>query len=122
MKSRLSQFLLGGLILVIGLYFLSMLGNQLKLESELGKYWPLLLIFLGLFTLGTSKEHLGFPQGLIGLGSVLTLGRLGIFKQVSLLEPVLIMLVGILIIALATGNPNKNKPKSATNSHDRVVK
>jgi hypothetical protein len=84
-------------------------------------YWPVILIFVGLFALGTSKDHMGFPLGLIGLGFVLTLGRLGVFKQVSVLEPVLIMLVGILIIALATGNPNKKKAKSDANTHDRVV-
>lgn len=121
MKSKLASFLLGAFIIIMGLYFLSMLGNQLTLNSTLGMYWPVILIFVGLFALGTSKDHMGFPLGLIGLGFVLTLGRLGVFKLVSVLEPVLIMLVGILIIALATGNPNKKKAKSDTNTHDRVV-
>lgn len=98
-----------------------MLGNQLTLNSTLGMYWPVILIFVGLFTLGTSKDHMGFPLGLIGLGFVLTLGRLGTFKSATYLEPILIVLVGILVLALATGNPNKKKPNSDSKTHDRVV-
>lgn len=121
MKSRLAATLMGVLILIIGGFFLIMLGNQLKLESELGKYWPVLLIFIGLIALGSAKDHYGFPLGLIGLGLVLTLGRLGVFKSANYLEPILIVLVGILVLALASSKPSKPHSSSDKQSHDRVV-
>lgn len=112
---------MGILILLVGGFFLAMLGHQLTLETELGKYWPVLLIFIGLIALGSAKGHYGFPLGLIGLGFVLTLGRLGTFKSATYLEPILIILVGILVLALATSKPSKPTSKPTNSSHDRVV-
>ncbi|MBI2798066.1 hypothetical protein HYX70_02060 [Candidatus Saccharibacteria bacterium] len=122
MKSRVAQLVLGAAIIVLGLYVLSLLGQKLAVTSALGQYWPMLLIFVGVIAIGSNSEHIGIPLGIMGVGIVLLLDRLGLFASVQWLESAIFILIGFAVIATVfSGGSGKSKESKAATTHDRVI-
>lgn len=120
MNSRITQIILGVGIIVLGLFALNFLGGALSANSVFGQYWPIILIFVGLLSIGASGEHIGFSLGIMGVGLVLLLDRLGLFNQTRWLEAFILVMIGFAVIALVAGKP-RNKKEPAAKTHDRIV-
>jgi predicted membrane protein len=103
-RSRIQSRVVFGLI-VIAIGVLALLDNLHLFDMQvLHTFWPLAFVVWGLLHIVNARTPLGplFGIGLVGLGSVMTLQKLGILHT-SLREwwPVFLILAGILIVARA---------------------
>ena len=106
-KSKLPAILVGALIIIFALFLFSGLLNWLDVNTTLGKYWPVLVMFLGLFSMGMpDNQNVGF--GILGFGFLLLLHQLSVFGTSlgQTIEP-LIFIILALILLVSLASPKK---------------
>jgi hypothetical protein len=98
------------IFLAIALVALSDLLGFLKANNIFGMYWPILLVIIGVFSLGTTASANAFGLGMASLGILLTLRNLGIFASQSggVIFIVLICLLALAVLAISTGKKPTN--------------
>jgi TctA family transporter len=102
------------IFLMIALMVLVDLLGMLSSYNFLGQYWPVILIFIGLFAFsGSSSKNNGFSFGLIILGILMLLNRMGAF-QTQAGKTLLVILLGLsgLAILLFAVSKTPAEPKS----------
>lgn len=119
MNSRITQIIFGVGIIVLGLFALNALGGALSASSVFGQYWPIILVFVGLIMAGSGSENIAFSLGLMAVGIILLLDRLGMFGQYHWLEALILAMVGFAVIALVASRPHK---ESSPKTGDRIVR
>lgn len=85
MNNRKSPFpyIVGFVIMALGFFFLAGLLAHFDPSSTLQKYWPVLLILLGLGLLGSSGHSKAAPLGMIFLGILFVFERAGVFNSTN---------------------------------------
>jgi hypothetical protein len=84
--------------------------NLLKANNIFGQFWPIVLVFIGVFAFSASSKSNSFAFGLIILGILFTLRNLGIFASQSgdVIFIVLLCLAGLAMLVMST----EKKPSS----------
>lgn len=90
--------------LLVALVVLGDLLNLLKANNIFGQYWPIVLVFIGIFAFSASPKSNSFAFGLITLGLLLTLRNVGIFASQSgdVIFIVLLCLAGLAMLVMST--------------------
>lgn len=92
------------IFLVAAIIVLGDLLNLLKANNIFGQFWPIVLVFIGVFAFSASPKSNAFAFGLIILGILLTLRNLGIFASQSgdVIFIVLLCLAGLAMLVMST--------------------
>jgi hypothetical protein len=96
--------------LLVALVVLGDLLNLLKANNIFGQYWPIILVFIGIFAFSASPKSNSFAFGLITLGLLLTLRNLGIFASQAgdVIFIVLLCLAGLAMLVMSTEKKSSN--------------
>lgn len=107
MNNRNSPFpyIVGFIIMALGFFFLAGLLAHFDPSSTMQKYWPVLLILLGLGLLGAPGRSKAAPMGMILLGILLVFERAGVFASTNgrFFFVLLLGLLGLIILIMASG-------------------
>ncbi len=108
--SNTSGVIAGLIIVVLGAIFLS---NNLGLVDGLGdlfRFWPAILIALGVWWLAATRLHrLFFPIVLIAIGSILLLREfIHIDLDLGTYWPLILIAVGIVVAVSAVKSPHRD--------------
>lgn len=92
------------IFLVAAIIVLGDLLNYLQASNIFGQYWPIVLVFIGIFAFSASPRSNSFAFGLITLGLLFTLRNLGIFASQSgdIIFIVLLCLAGLAMLVMST--------------------
>ena len=92
------------IFLVAAIIVLGDLLNLLKANNIFGQFWPIVLVFIGVFAFSASPKSNAFAFGLIILGILFTLRNLGIFASQSgdVIFIVLLCLAGLAMLVMST--------------------
>ena len=90
--------------LIAALVVLGDLLNLLKANNIFGQFWPIVLVFIGIFSFSASSKSNAFAFGLIILGILFTLRNLGVFSSQSgdVIFIVLLCLAGLAMLVMST--------------------
>lgn len=105
-KKSLGEVFIGLAILTIGAGLFADALNLVEFGSIIAKFWPVVLIVIGLLSFISNPRIWWWPVGMIGLGTILLLQRLNVFEGVEigkLIWPSILILVGLSIL-LERGN------------------
>ncbi len=115
--NRNSSIIFGLVIIAFGFAILISALHMLKLNFDVGPWWPALLIFAGALSAGKGRSAI--PFGMIGVGALLLARNLGLYANNSALGGALFLLIGIGVLAVAiTPKSASKKPK---NSNDEPL-
>lgn len=106
---RNSSLVFGLVIMAFGIILLMLTLKLVRINFDIGPWWPAILIFGGALTAGNG--NVATPFGMVGVGALLLARNLGLYASDSALGGVLILLVGIGVLAIAASP----KPKDSNN-------
>lgn len=121
-SNRTPTLIIGFGLIIFSLYMLVALLTKLGATSSILDFWPVILIFVGLFSINPASGHSnGVPVGLIGLGVFGGLYRLGAFQtpQGQALLAVLLGFTGLVILVMVVSKPRKPRVESSSRPINR---
>lgn len=99
------------ILLIIALVVLGDILNVLKANNIFGVYWPIILVMVGVLTMGAVGMGAGFSWGMIGLGIILTMRNLNVFSSQAG-EVVFITVICLMALAVLVMSTDKQRHKN----------
>lgn len=98
-------YIIGFIIIVLGFFFLAGIIANYDASGVLQKYWPVLLILLGICFIGLPGRNKMVPFGMIMLGILFVFERAGVFASTNgrFFFGLLLGLLGLVILILSIG-------------------
>lgn len=97
------------ILLIIALVVLGDILNLLKANNIFGIYWPIILVMIGVLTIGSLGIGKGFSFGMIALGIILTLRNLNVFSSQAG-EVIFVVLICLMALAVLVMSTDKKPP------------
>ena len=109
-QSRLPSIIFGSIIILFALGFLMNLLGHLDVNSVLGNFWPILVVFLGLFVMSLPNNDV-IGVGIAFFGFFLLINQLGLVDSQTKKQILIgcLILLGLVVLAFGSDKAGRSK-------------